>query len=203
MTPDCKVELPHLERSPDTPPLTMSLDAMLHGPCEFVQRDPHFGRVHLAYQDALQIWSDFYMQFLALADGAGAGVLLLRYEDVLKDEGKVLAAIAARVACRLDERDLRKAPLRGGMEAAAALASLVTKMQGPLATMPTEAALYASHSQREEQLLQAWRGELPLAALRAACLRLNANAMARLRYTCVDSDTAEDNGRMVVRTRAR
>ena len=157
---------------------TLSLYSLVHGPCELNSQDGNFGPVELTYDDALRVWSDFYSEFLALADaadGSGAGVLIMRYEDIMRDERAALAAIASRAPCSLG---VRYAPLAAS---GAAQTSLVPSYTGPQAK---EKKALTAHGHTEEQLQQAWRRELPAEALHAACARLDARVMARLRYSC-------------------
>ena len=77
---------------------TLSVAAMLRGPCELFSTDGHFGPLRVAYDGAFELWNRFYGDFVDLA-AASPNVLVLRYEDILRNETGAIREIAARALC--------------------------------------------------------------------------------------------------------
>ena len=82
---------------------TLSVAAMLRGPCELFSTDGHFGPLRVAYDGAFELWNRFYGDFVDLA-AASPNVLVLRYEDILRNETGAIREIAARARCALDAK---------------------------------------------------------------------------------------------------
>ena len=155
---------------------TLSVAAMLRGPCELFSTDGHFGPLRVAYDGAFELWNRFYGDFVDLA-AASPNVLVLRYEDILRNETGAIREIAARARCALDAKFAQTSGK-----------SLVPRKVGPQVAhgdLPSKAV----------QLNQAWRASWSQAELRTACRLFDARVMARLRYTCDDANVSADSGR--------